>query len=68
MYETGTHRLIPTDTCAIENETAKKVTLAIRDIMARWNMEPLQRGHRRRLRAPRRGAWAIRAEKCSSPW
>lgn len=40
MYETGTHRLIPTDTCAIENETAKKVTLAIRDIMARWNMEP----------------------------
>ena len=40
MYETGTHRLIPTDTCAIENETAKRVTLAIRDIMARWNMEP----------------------------
>ena len=37
---TGTHRLIPTDTCAIENETAKKVTLAIRDIMARWGMEP----------------------------
>ena len=22
MYETGTHRLIPTETCAIENETA----------------------------------------------
>lgn len=40
MYEAGTHRLIPTDTCAIENETAKKVTLAIRDIMARWGMEP----------------------------
>lgn len=40
MYETGTHRLLPTDTCAIENETAKKMTLAIRDIMARWNMEP----------------------------
>lgn len=40
MYETGTHRLIPTDACAIENETAKRVTLAIRDIMARWNMEP----------------------------
>lgn len=33
MYETGTHRLIPTDACAIENETAKRVTLAIRDIM-----------------------------------
>lgn len=40
MYETGTHRLIPTDACAIENETAKRVTLAIRDIMARWSMEP----------------------------
>lgn len=40
MYEVGTHRLIPTDRCAIENETAKKVTLAIRDIMARWGMEP----------------------------
>lgn len=40
MYEAGTHRLIPTDACAIENETAKQVTLAVRDIMARWDMEP----------------------------
>ena len=40
MYEAGTHRLIPTDSCAIENEAAKRVTLAIRDIMARWGMEP----------------------------
>ena len=40
MYETGSHRLIPTDTCAIENEVAKHVILAIRDIMARWGMEP----------------------------
>lgn len=40
MYEAGTHRLIPTDVCAIENEVAKRVTLAIRDIMARWGMEP----------------------------
>ncbi len=40
MYETGSHRLIPTDTCAIENEVAKRVILAIRDIMARWGMEP----------------------------
>lgn len=40
MYEVGTHRLIPTDACAIENEVAKGVTLAIRDIMARWGMEP----------------------------
>ena len=40
MYAPGTHRLIPTDACAIENETAKRVTLAVRDIMARWNMPP----------------------------
>ncbi len=40
MYAPGTHRLVPTDACAIENETAKRVTLAIRDIMARWGMEP----------------------------
>ncbi len=40
MYEAGTHHLIPTDACAIENEVAKRVTLAIRDIMARWSMEP----------------------------
>ncbi len=40
MYAPGTHRLIPTGTCAIENETAKQVTLAVRDIMARWDMAP----------------------------
>ncbi|WP_304427123.1 23S rRNA (uracil(1939)-C(5))-methyltransferase RlmD [uncultured Adlercreutzia sp.] len=40
MYAPGTHRLIPTDACAIENETAKRVTLAVRDIMARWSMAP----------------------------
>lgn len=40
MYAPGTHRLIPTDACAIENETAKQVTLAVRDIMARWGMAP----------------------------
>lgn len=40
MYAPGTHRLIPTDACAIENETAKQITLAIRDIMARWDMAP----------------------------
>lgn len=40
MYVPGTHKLIPTDTCAIENETAKRVTLAIRDIMRKWDMQP----------------------------
>ncbi len=28
MYAKGTHRLIPTDTCALENEVAKKVSKA----------------------------------------
>ena len=40
----GGHECAPeagnVEACAIENETAKRVTLAIRDIMARWNMEP----------------------------
>lgn len=40
MYERGTHRLIPTDDCLIENATAKRATLAIRDIMERYGMEP----------------------------
>ncbi len=40
MYERGSHRLIPAEKCLAENETAKQVTLAIRDIMARWDMAP----------------------------
>jgi 23S rRNA (uracil1939-C5)-methyltransferase len=40
MYTPGSHKLVPTDACAIENEIAKRVTLAIRAIMARWNMTP----------------------------
>ncbi len=40
MYARGTHQLIPTSTCAIENEHAKEVTLAIRSIMERYGMEP----------------------------
>ncbi len=40
MYERGSHRLIPTATCLVENERAKAVTLAVRDIMARHGMEP----------------------------
>ena len=33
MYAAGTHNLVPTERCLIENEVAKKVTLAVRDIM-----------------------------------
>ena len=40
MYAKGTHRLIPTDECLLENRIAKKVTLAVRDIMARYGIEP----------------------------
>lgn len=40
MYAKGTHRLVPTDKCLLENEVAKKVTLAVRSIMARYGVEP----------------------------
>lgn len=40
MYAKGTHKLVPTDTCLLENEIAKKVTLAVRDIMAHYDMAP----------------------------
>lgn len=40
MYAKGTHRLIPTDTCALENEVAKKVTLVVRDLMRKWDIAP----------------------------
>lgn len=40
MYAKGTHKLVPTDTCLLENEIAKKVTLAVRSIMARYDVEP----------------------------
>lgn len=40
MYAAGTHRVIATDECLIENVAAKRAILAIRSIMARHNMEP----------------------------
>ena len=40
MYAKGTHRLVPTDACLLENQVAKKITLAVRDIMARFGVEP----------------------------
>lgn len=40
MYAKGTHKLVPTDTCLLENQIAKKVTLAVRDIMARYDVAP----------------------------
>ncbi|WP_165053648.1 MULTISPECIES: 23S rRNA (uracil(1939)-C(5))-methyltransferase RlmD [unclassified Adlercreutzia] len=40
MYAKGTHQLIPADTCALENETAKAITLVVRDLMRRWDIAP----------------------------
>lgn len=40
MYAKGTHKLVPADACALENETAKRVTLVVRDLMLKWNIAP----------------------------
>lgn len=40
MYAAGTHRVIPTDTCLLENKTAKRIILAIKQVMQRYHMEP----------------------------
>lgn len=40
MYARGTHRIIPTDECLLENQVAKRIVLAIRDLMPRHRVEP----------------------------
>ena len=40
MYAKGTHRIIPTDECLLENQVAKRIILAIRDIMPKHRLEP----------------------------
>lgn len=40
MYAAGTHRIISTDGCLIENIEAQRVIRAIRDLMARFCIEP----------------------------
>lgn len=40
MYAAGTHRIIATDGCLIENREAKKIILAIRHLMPRFGIEP----------------------------
>ena len=44
MYAAGSHELVPTDKCLIENETAKKVVLAVRDIMRKHDVAPYREG------------------------
>lgn len=40
MYARGTHRLINTDGCLVENERANAVVQAIRSLMTKYRMEP----------------------------
>lgn len=40
MYAQGTHRVVDTRYCLVENEQAKAVIQAIRALMAKWSIEP----------------------------
>lgn len=40
MYASGTHKVIPTEKCLLENKIAKRIILAIKQLMQRYNMEP----------------------------
>ncbi|MEG0147357.1 MAG: methyltransferase domain-containing protein, partial [Raoultibacter sp.] len=40
MYAAHSHRLVATDTCLIENQVAKSIVLAIRDLMPQFRLEP----------------------------
>ncbi len=40
MYAKGTHEVIPTEGCVLENVEAKAATLAVRDLMEKWSIPP----------------------------
>lgn len=40
MYAAGTHRIIPTDECLVENEQAKRAILTIRQLMPKFSLLP----------------------------
>lgn len=40
MYAAGTHKIIPTDTCFLENQEAKRILLSIRRLMRKFCVEP----------------------------
>lgn len=40
MYERGTHRVIDSRECPIENQEAKRIILAIRDLMPKFGIAP----------------------------
>ena len=40
MYAAGTHRIVPTDECLVENEQAKRAILTIRRLMPKFGIQP----------------------------
>ncbi len=40
MYAAGTHRIVPTDECLVENEQAKRAILTIRQLMPKFGIQP----------------------------
>lgn len=40
MYAAGTHRIVSTDSCLIENQIGKRIILAIRDLMPASRLDP----------------------------
>ncbi len=40
MYAAGTHRIVATDDCRIENRIAKQIVLTVRDLMPAFNIAP----------------------------
>ncbi len=64
MYAAGSHRIVPTDGCLIENEEAKRIIRTVRDLMPRFRYRAVPRGFRHGLPAPRRWcAWDIPAAR-----
>lgn len=40
MYAQGSHRIIPTDKCLLENQTAKQIVLTVRDLLEKFGVAP----------------------------
>lgn len=40
MYAAHSHRIVPTDTCLVENSEARRIILAVRALMPKFGIEP----------------------------
>ena len=40
IYEEGTHRIVPVDSCMIENQTADKIIVSIRELLKSFKIRP----------------------------